>query len=402
MKSLAILVALAFVAIPASAGAAAPNQEPPYAGSLRPKLEALVKEMRVPGAVVVVRSAELGDWSAAFGTQKLGGTQRVAVDDHFRIGSNTKTMTGTVVLQLAQEGKLRLDDPVSKFRPDVPNGESITIAQLLSMRSGLYNYTDALELNQSLDATPERVFAPDEMLTIAFRRPPNFAPGAKYEYSNTNFVLLGLIVQEVTGKPLDQVLEERIFEPLGMHDTSLPKRSSNAIPKEHPQGYLFGTNVDTLDTQVLPPDEQAAANAGTLEPIDVTGENTSWAWAAGGAISTADDLARYVKSLVGGGLLSKRSQRQRLDSVQRIDPGNPTSTGYGYAIADLGRLVGHTGELPGFQSVMGYDPQRKITVIVWTTLAAAPDGRAPATQLTKAILGELSPPPLPDPPDENP
>jgi CubicO group peptidase (beta-lactamase class C family) len=206
----------------------------------------------------------------------------------------------------------------------------------------------------------------------------------------------------VTGKPLDQVFQERIFEPLDLDGTSLPKRSSNAIPKEHPQSYLFGTNVETLDTQVLPPDEQAAANAGALEPIDVTGENTSWAWAAGGAISTADDLARYVKSLVGGGLLNKRSQQQRLDSVQPIDPGNPTSTGYGYAIADLGRLVGHTGELPGFQFVMGYDPRRKLTVIVWTTLAAAPDGRAPATQLTKAILGEFYPPPTPNPPDENP
>ena len=112
----------------------------PYARSLRPKLEALVKEMLVPGAVVVVRSEKLGDWRATFGTQKRGGEQRVAVDDHIRIGSNTKTMTGTVVLQLVQEGKLRLDDPVSKYRRDVPNGETITIEHLLSMRSGLYNY----------------------------------------------------------------------------------------------------------------------------------------------------------------------------------------------------------------------------------------------------------------------
>ena len=351
---------------------------------------------------MVVRSEKLGDWTATFGTQKRGGEQRVAVDDHIRIGSNTKTMTGTVVLQLVQEGKLRLDDPVSKYRPDVPNGENITIEHLLNMRSGLYNYTEALELNHSLDTTPDRAFAPDEMLTFALTRPPSSVPGARYEYSNTNFVLLGLIVEKLTGKPLDEVLEERIFDPLGLDDTSLPKRSSNAIPKEHPQGYQFGTNIETLDTEVLPPDEQAAANAGALEPIDVTGVNPSWAWAAGGAISTADDLARYVKSLVGGGLLNKRSQQQRLDSVQPNDPGISMSPGYGYAIADLGRLVGHTGELPGFQSVMGYDRQRKITVIVWTTLAAAPDGRAPATQLTKAILGELYPPPPPNPPDENP
>jgi D-alanyl-D-alanine carboxypeptidase len=215
-------------------------------------------------------------------------------------------------------------------------------------------------------------------------------------------VVLGLIMEKLTGKPLDQVLEERIFEPLELDDTSLPKRSSSAIPNEHAHGYQFGTNVETLDTEVLAPDEQAAANSGELEPNDVTDMNPSWAWAAGGAISTADDLARYVKALVGGGLLTKRSQQQRLDSIQPTDPENPASTAYGYALADLGPLLGHTGELPGFQSVMGYDPERKLTVVVWTTLAAAPDGRPPATQLAKAVLGELYQAPAPDPEDENP
>jgi D-alanyl-D-alanine carboxypeptidase len=321
--SAALLVVLVFTTIAESAAATAPNQEPPYARTLRPTLESLVEEMLVPGAMVVVRSEELGNWSAEFGTQKLGGTRRAAADDHIRIGSNTKTMTGTVILQLARQGKLRLDDPVSKYRPDVPNSENITIAQLLSMRSGLYNYSEALELNQALDDTPERAWAPEELLALAFARPASFPPGAGYEYSNVNFVVLGLIVEKLTGKPLDQVLEERIFEPLELDDTSLPKRSSSAIPNEHAHGYQFGTNVETLDTEVLAPDEQAAANSGELEPNDVTGMNPSWAWAAGGAISTADDLARYVKALVGGGLLTKRSQQQRLDSIQPTDPENP-------------------------------------------------------------------------------
>jgi D-alanyl-D-alanine carboxypeptidase len=378
----------------------ATGREPPYARALRPKLEAMVDEMLVPGAVVVVRSEELGDWSASFGTRTLDGSQPVGIDDSVRIGSNTKPMTGTVVLQLVEEGKLRLDDPVSKYRSDVPNGTSITIAQLLTMRSGLFNYTDTLELNQALDVTPERVWTPDELLALAFAHPPYFAPGEGYHYSNTNTVLLGTIIEKLTGDPLDEVFEERIFQRLDLDRTLLPKRT-NRIPEPHPQGYVFGTLVDTLDSQVLPPEQQASAYAGTVKPADVTGANPSWAWAAGGAISTADDLARFVRALVEGDLLSKQRHKERLESLQSTNPGDP-STGYGYALAKLGPLLGHTGELPGYQSVMGYDPMRKITVVAWTSLAAAPDGRAPATQMAKAILGELYPPPPPDPEDENP
>ena len=153
---------------------------------------------------MLVRSPELADWAATFGTRTLGGRVPVTLADHVRIGSNTKTWTGTVILQLVQEGKLRLDEPVAKYRPDVPNGQNITITHLLDMRSGLYNYSESLELNQTLDTNPTKVWAPDELLGIAYKYPPYFPPGQGYHYSNTNTVLLGLIIEKLTGNPVEQ------------------------------------------------------------------------------------------------------------------------------------------------------------------------------------------------------
>jgi D-alanyl-D-alanine carboxypeptidase len=401
--ALAVLVTVALVATATSVGAASSGQsDPPYARALQPELEELAGELLVPGAVVLVRSKQLGNWSTTMGTRAIDEDEPVRLADHVRIGSNTKTMTGTVILQLVEEGELSLDDPVSTYRPDVPNGENITIEQLMDMRSGLYNYSESLELNESLDNTPDRAWTPEELLAISFANPPYFAPGEDFHYSNTNYVLLGLIIEQLTGDPLDVAFQERIFEPLELENTSLPESTSNAIPRRHPQGYQFGTNVETLESQVLPPDQQAAAEAGTLEPIVVTDENPSWAWAAGGGISTARDLARYVKALVRGGLLDDQLQEERLDSIQPIDPDEPSSPGYGLALAEFGPMLGHTGELPGYQSFIGYDPDRKITVVVWANLSAAPDGRAPATEMAKLIIGELYPAATPEAHDENP
>jgi D-alanyl-D-alanine carboxypeptidase len=362
---------------------------PAYAFVLQPKLEQLVQQLLVPGAAVVVQSAELGDWAAAFGTRVLGGTEPVTLSDHVRIGSNTKTMTGTVILQLVEEGKITLDDPVSRYRPDVPNGDQITIRNLLTMRSGLYNYSESLELNRSLDETPLRVWSPDELLAIAFRHPPSFAPGAKYEYSNTNFILLGMIIEQLTGNLAEVEFQRRIFAPLGLTETILPALSSNAIPDPHPQGYMYGTNVETISSSALPADQQAQAADGTLLPTDVTEGNPSWAWTAGSGISTAGELVRYVKALVGGGLLGSDMQAQRLASMQPTDPSNPASTKFGLALADLGPMLGFIGDIPGFNSLMGHDPKRDITVVTWTLLSAAPDGTPPATALGKAIIAEL-------------
>jgi CubicO group peptidase (beta-lactamase class C family) len=360
---------------------------PAYAKALEPKLAEQFASSKAPGGAVLVLSEKLGNWSTTYGTTTLGGKHPVSLNDHVRIASNTKTMTGTVILQLVGEGKLRVSDPISKYRADVPNGQNITIADLLDMRSGLYNYSESVELNEALDQTPERVWTPAQILAIAFAHPPYFAPGTDYHYSNTNTVLLGLVVERLTHQPLRTAFAKRIYEPLGLKNTTFPSPRDATIPDPHPQGVFYGTSVETRDDPALSPERQAAADDGTLQPTDVTDLNPSWIWAAGAAISTARDLATYVKKLVGGGLLPPKLQKQRLASVV---PSTPGGAGYGLALASFGPFYGHTGEVPGFNSFMAYDPTRHITVIVWTSLVASPNGSAPAIDMAQTIIGELA------------
>jgi len=169
----------------------------------------------------------------------------------------------------------------------VPNGDNITIDELLKMRSGLYNYTDVPELAAAVDRDPTKVWTTEELLAIAFAHPPNFPPDAAYEYNNTNYTLLGLIAEKVDGKPMARAMQDRLFGPLGMHDTLLPPRTSNTIPDPYSHGYLYGSSLFVLTDKPYPPDIQAAARAGTLVPTDYTNLNPSFAYFPGGVISTA-------------------------------------------------------------------------------------------------------------------
>ena len=254
----------------ASSGSA-PSGEPAYVAALQPKIDQIVRDLSITGAAVLVRSPELGDWSTTIGTRTWHGTDPVTLADHIRIGSNTKPMTGTVILQLVDEGKIGLDDPVSEYRPDVPNGDNITITQLLNMRSGLGNYTVDPTLNEQQDNNPGRAWTQEELLAMAFAQPVQFPPGEGYFYSNTNTVLLGLIIEQITGMPVAQAFQTRIFDPLGMTNSSFPDITDASVPEPHPTFYTYGTNVGTIDSNVLSPEVQAGALAGTLQPFDTTG-----------------------------------------------------------------------------------------------------------------------------------
>lgn len=387
--SAAIAVGIVIIGVSYACRDSSKNHTPPFVKTLQPNIEAFLAEALVPGAAVLVQSPEFGTWHTTFGTRERDHENPVSIHDHVRIGSNTKTMTGTLILQLVQEGLLKLDDPIAKFHAQVPNGDDITIAHLLSMRSGLPNYSETLQLNEDMDKDPEKIWQPEQLLNMAFEQPILFEPGTKYYYSNTNTILLGLVVEKLTQKPIEEVMQDRIFKPLGLSQTVFPPLASNAIPIPFPRGYQYGTNVETLKSQVLPPEIQAAARAGTYAPIDATNMNPSWAWTAGAGISTAFDLAVYVQALVEGGLLTPDMQKQRMESIVPTDPDNPAAAGYGYALARMGPMYGHTGELPGYNSFMGYDPIHKITIVTWTSLAASPDGKAPAVELAKLIINEL-------------
>jgi D-alanyl-D-alanine carboxypeptidase len=349
---------------------------------------ALAKDMKLPGAVVIVKTPK-GNFSTAYGVTSYKGSRPTAYDQKIRVGSVTKSWVGTVILQQVQEGKLALTDAVSKHWSGVPNGDGITIEQLLTMRSHLPNYTELLSLNQKLDDEPRKAWTQQELLALAFAQKPYVED---FHYSNTNTILLGLIAQKLDGgKPLADVFRDRLFTPLGLQGSSFPAITSNAIPTPYARGYMVGTNVETL--KPLPPAMVAAAHAGTLAPGDQTDTNPSWAWSAGAGISTANDLVAIVTAMVRGGLLTPDMQAKRLASVRSIDPSNPASAGYGWGLAKFGNLYGHTGELPGYNTFMGLDPVHDVTVVVWANSAPVADGRAPATTIAKALIGAIYAPP---------
>jgi D-alanyl-D-alanine carboxypeptidase len=361
--------------------------------ALRATVDATAKELLIPGAVVEVRTPQ-GEFTAAVGTTLRGAEVPPGGDTHFRIASITKTMTSAVLVLLAQEGKLQFSDPVSKYVPNVPNGENITIAELLTMRSGLYGYTNDPGFAETLDADPTKAWTPQEVLAIAFRHPPEFPPGTAYDYSNTNYVLLGLIAEKVDGKPLAQVFQDRLYGPLGLKRTVLPASTDTSIPDPYSHGYMYGGSRFALVDTPYPPDVQAAAEAGTLPPIDYTNQNSSYAMGAGGSISTADDLATWIRALVDGQVFNADFRRQWLDSPQPADPAEPAAPQYGYGIerqsfAPDVTMYYHFGELPGFNAFSGYDPANKVTVVLWSNLTVAPDSRPTANALLVKVVDQI-------------
>jgi D-alanyl-D-alanine carboxypeptidase len=356
-------------------------------------IDAAAKKLMVPGAVVLLRTPH-GDFTAAFGTTELGAQTPPAANTHFRIASNTKTMTAALIVLLAQDGKLKFGDPVSAYIPNVPNGENITVAQLLKMRSGLYGYTADPALSAAMDADPGKSWTPQEVLAIAFRHPPQFAPDASYEYSNTNYALLGLIAEKAGGRPLAQQFADRLFGPAGLTQTSLPASADTSMPAPYSHGYMYGGSFYALADDPYPPDMQAAAEAGTLRPIDYTHQNSSYATAAGGAISTANDLATWMKALVSGKLFNADYREQWLTSLQAEDPDAPDGQKYGYGISyqrfgPNAAMYYHGGELPGFNSFMGYDPDNDVALVIWTNLTLSPDSKTTAQAMLPAVLDEI-------------
>jgi|SRR6185312_9703316 D-alanyl-D-alanine carboxypeptidase len=368
-------------------------------------VDATAKQLKVPGAMVVLRTPQ-GNFNAAFGTTELGAQTSPDAITHFRIASNTKTMTAALIVLLAQDGKLKFTDPVSAYVPDVPNGENITVAELLKMRSGLYGYTADPALAAAMDADPGKAWTTREVLDIAFRHPPQFAPDASYEYSNTNYALLGLVAEKVGGRPLAQQFQERLFGPVGLTHTSLPAADDISMPAPYSHGYMYGGSFYALADDPYPADMQAAAQAGTLQPIDYTNQNSSYASAAGGAISTAEDLVTWMKALVSGKVFNADYHQQWLTSLQAEDPGAPDGQKYGYGISyqrfgPKAAMFYHGGELPGFNSFMGYDPDNDVALVIWTNLTLSPEGKTTAQAMLPVVLDEiyaglsLAPPPTP-------
>ncbi len=373
-------------------GADAAGLKPIDPAAFQASIEGLAKDLMLPGAMVLLSTPQ-GDIVFGYGTNELGAATLPRASTHFRAASNTKTMTAASIVQMIQEGKLRFDDPISKYVDGVPAGDEISIRELLTMRSGLFNFTSAPELAESLETDPDKVWTADEVLGMAFKRPPDFAPGAEYEYNNTNYYLLGLVAEKIDGKPLAALFQDRLFGPLGMKNTMLPPPASNAIPEPYAHGYIYGGATYALVDAPYPADLVAAAKAGTLQPEDDTWQNPSAYFAAGGVISTADDLATWMRALVGGKVLNADFQKQWLASPEAPVPGEAAMQKYGYGILTLtwggNTIYYHEGEMPGYQSFMGHDPGNDVTLVIWTNLTLDLKGVATANTLMVKVLDEI-------------
>lgn len=360
---------------------------PFYAEVLRPKILASISKNDVPGAVVVVKSAQ-GNWTEAFGKRSRDGSDDVKPADYFRIGSITKTWTGTVILQLAEQGRLKLEDPISAYQPGVPNGDRITIEMLLSMRSGLFNYTEDPGFIATIDSQPQKIFTNEEILEIAFSHKPLFDPGLKFYYSNTNTFLLGLVIEKLTGTNIREQFNARLFKPVGLAGIFMPDAADTRLPSPYVRGYQYGTNQQNADAELMQRAEREALARGASMLMDQTDASTSWARASGMGISTAEDLARFAQALVDGAYLGRELQQRRLASCLPTDPANnsPYALRYGWGIGKLGNFYGHNGQIPGYNTVMLHDPAHGTTVVVLTSLSVAKGDIAPGDEIAQLII----------------
>ena len=219
-----------------------------------------------PGLVVGIWVPGKGKFVRAFGTGDLSTKAPLRLDDHFRIASNTKTFTATAVLQLVDKGSLRLQDHLEKFIPGIPYGNQITIKELLNMSSGIYDFTSDEELVKKFVDDPLLPgWTPQDLIPVIQSHKPAFPPGTAVAYCDSNYVLLGLIVEKVTGRRLGDVIQTEILDKLGMRDTSYP--TTPDLPAPFSRGYYPVTDARPREITEINPDFPAGAGAmiSTLE-----------------------------------------------------------------------------------------------------------------------------------------
>jgi len=343
MRAIRILVGLLIAVLTFTVAPPAVGQPADLAARLDRVVEERLAQMGVPGAIVSLSIPGEIEYVKAFGVSDTVTGAPMRVDSHHRIGSVTKTFTGTAILQLVDQGRIRLSDPISQYVEGVPSGDEITLDLLGRMRSGLLNYTESEEfiarLYRESPLGPDALrITPRELLDIAFAMPLNFPPGTQYEYSNTNTVLLGMVVEKVTGVPLGKYFQDNIFGPLGLTQTSYP--ANGWLPEPFDHGYT-------------------EAPDGAI--VDATLWNPAWADAAGKIVSNIYDLRTWARALGSGALLSPQTQAARLSGGSPAAP----RTDYSFAIFDVQGWRGHNGDIPGYATVAVYLPERDATLVVF-------------------------------------
>jgi D-alanyl-D-alanine carboxypeptidase len=358
-RVLAAAVILSAAATLALGCGASRSRDEPALGTLLDR----VVSAGAPGVLVVVREDGKAH-SEARGFADVGGSSRMRADDRFRVGSVTKTYVAALVLQLVEAGKLGLDDPVERWLPGLlPRGRSITVRHLLSHTAGLFDYVEDARVFRD----PTRRWDPAELVSLAAAHPPvHSPPGRRFAYSSTNYLVLGLIAERAGRAPLATQLREGLFEPLGLRRTSfLP----GPIRGRHVHGYRA-------------PQHQGVV---TGAPVDVGTRPAWWTWAAGGIVSTADDVQRFFAALLGGRVVG----RPLLTEMRRLTAAAGRRYGLGLAVfpTPCGRAWGHTGNVQGIVVVAWNtrDGSRQVVLVV-NTYPLSPELEAAVRDLQDAAF----------------
>lgn len=330
MRRAAAITAAAVVSVTAVVLAAAGEDgaRPRAAESLATRLDDVVAA-GVPGVLAYVSDGSSRVRIARGVANRDSGTELHAAD-RFRAGSITKTFVAAVVLQLVAEGRLELDAPVARWLPGLVD-ERITVRQLLSHRTGLADYVDD-------ESIVSRAVASNRRLTeAALERAPVAAPGERFSYASTNYLVLGLLVERLTGNPLADELRARVFEPLGLQRTTFEPgtarlRAHGYRPSVH-DGIVSG------------------------EPRDTVGESAAWAWSAGAIVSDAGDLARFLDALVQGRVVPE-------PLLAEMIPAQGYGLGLSAFTTPCGTAIGHTGNVGGYVSIAWVDREAKRTVVL--------------------------------------
>lgn len=303
---------------------------------------------RIPGSIIAIRDDQGNTWSTTNGYADLLSRAPITTDMHFRIGSNTKTFVGTLILQLADSGRVNLDAPVNTYLgPEMSaymsayDGSRITVRHLLNHTSGIFNFTADSAWGNAFISEPYKQYFPQELLILANNHAgaSNAPVFGSFSYSNTNYVLLGLIIKKVSGMAYEDAVANGITTPYGLSHTVVPRLGDTSIPAPHSRGYWEDGETGTLH--------------------DVTVRDSSTVWASGNMISTIADLARWGELLGKGTLLTAGMQTQRMQLVLMSDH---LSYGLGVVKDVNANLVGHQGGMVGYTSQVYYVPDKGYTL----------------------------------------
>jgi D-alanyl-D-alanine carboxypeptidase len=315
-----------------------------------------------PGVIAIVQRGPHREVHS-FGVRNLKGDLPMRADARMRLASTSKAFSGAVALSLVSEGVLSLNDTIGERLPSLPKSwHKITLRQLLNHTSGLPNFTEDPDYLAALEASPKNAPQPRELLSYVEDEPLNFKPGTRYEYSNSDNIAVGLMVEEATGESYEQQLQEQVYGPLGLKKTSLPRGPNLRKPFIH--GY-------DNDPSQQPPEDVSEVLA------------SGWVWASGGMVSTPSEFNEFVRGYVGGELfnLQTRARQRQVFEGGSSDPPGPGKNSAGLGIfryeTRCGTVWGHTGNYPGYTQFMAASPNGKRSVTVSVNEQLSPVQGAP-------------------------